>query len=193
MKKENIKNKKIYIVFTFTGTVLATSIRRILGVEYAHTSISLDEDLEELYSFGRLNPYNPVIGGFIQEGIDHGTFFRFKDTTARIYKLYVTEKEYETVVDNIEDFKRTKDIMSFNTLGMITLQMGLNWDRENKYFCSQFVSEMLRRSGIMKFDKPSYLISPLYLLKKIDAKYDIVFEQKLQDYNEWLENKRLRL
>lgn len=30
-----------------------------------------------MYSFGRLNPYNPFWGGFVHESIDKGTFKRF--------------------------------------------------------------------------------------------------------------------
>ena len=52
--------KKIYIVLTYSGTILSRIIRAYTGDEYSHVSIALDKDLEEMYSFGRLNPYNPL-------------------------------------------------------------------------------------------------------------------------------------
>ena len=51
--------KQIYIVLTHTGTALSTIIKYYTKDEFSHVSISLDEELEEMYSFGRLNPYNP--------------------------------------------------------------------------------------------------------------------------------------
>lgn len=67
--------RSIYIVLTFTGTVLATIIKEYTRREFAHVSISLDKELEEMYSFGRLNPYNPFIGGFVHEHIEARNFW----------------------------------------------------------------------------------------------------------------------
>jgi len=72
------KTKKIYIVLTYTGTILSKVIRVYTRAEYCHVSLSLDKRLRKMYSFGRLNPYNPFIGGFVHEGINVGTFKRFK-------------------------------------------------------------------------------------------------------------------
>ena len=69
--------KDIFIVLTSTGTTLSKIIKSYTKDEFAHISISLDRELQEMYSFGRLNPYNPFFGGFIREYIDKGTFKRF--------------------------------------------------------------------------------------------------------------------
>ena len=45
--------KKIYIILTFTGTALSRIIKLTTRVEFAHVSIALDEELKEMYSFGR--------------------------------------------------------------------------------------------------------------------------------------------
>ena len=73
--------KKIYIILTHTGTTLSKIIKNYTKDEFSHVSISLDKDLNEMYSFGRLNPYNPFWGGFVHEGINFGTFKRFKNAT----------------------------------------------------------------------------------------------------------------
>ena len=57
---------KIYIVLTYSGTVLSKLIKIYTQKEYSHVSISLDENLKQMYSFGRLNPYVPFVGGFVQ-------------------------------------------------------------------------------------------------------------------------------
>ena len=61
--------KKIYIVLTYTGTILSRLVKYYTKKEYSHVSISLDENLEEMYSFGRLNAYIPFIGGIAATGI----------------------------------------------------------------------------------------------------------------------------
>ena len=51
--------KKIYIVLTHTGTILSTIIKSYTHDEFSHVSLSLDINIKEMYSFGRLNAYNP--------------------------------------------------------------------------------------------------------------------------------------
>ena len=76
--------KKVYIVLTHTGTTLSKIIKSYTKDEFSHVSISLDEKLNEMYSFGRLHPYNPFWAGFVHEAINKGTFKRFSNTKARI-------------------------------------------------------------------------------------------------------------
>ena len=87
--------KKIYIVMTQTGTILSRLVKLRTGCEYGHVSIALDENLDKMYSFGRLNPYNPFWGGFVHERINSGTFKRFSKTRARIYSLEIDDEQYE--------------------------------------------------------------------------------------------------
>jgi hypothetical protein len=58
-----------------------------------------------MYSFGRLNPYNPFIGGFVHESIDHGTFKRFYRTKTKIYSMEVNEEQFKKIAETIDDFK----------------------------------------------------------------------------------------
>ena len=89
--------KKVYIVLTYTGTLLSTIIKHYTKDEYCHCSISLDKDLNEMYSFGRLIPWTSLLAGFTKEGIDFGTFKRFKKTKTAIYELKVSNKILSSV------------------------------------------------------------------------------------------------
>ena len=109
--------KKIYIVLTYTGTILSKIIKGYTRAEYCHVSLALDESLEHMYSFGRLNPYNPFIGGFVREGIAHGTFKRFKNTEALIYSLEVDARQYRKIKRLIKRIARNKSIYRFNVIG----------------------------------------------------------------------------
>ena len=70
----------VYIVISQTGTALSRVLKFITGAKYNHASISLVPDLSKMYSFGRVNPYNPVHGGFVVESPHYGTFKRFSGT-----------------------------------------------------------------------------------------------------------------
>ena len=76
--------KKIYIILAHTVTILSTIIRYWTKDEFSHVSIALVAELEQMYSFGRLNPYNPFWGSFVHEHIDKGTFKRFKKTKTEV-------------------------------------------------------------------------------------------------------------
>ena len=39
-----------------------------------HISLSLNEDLSPMYSFGRLNPKTPIFAGFVEENINEGLY-----------------------------------------------------------------------------------------------------------------------
>ena len=84
--------QKIYIVLTHTGTLLSNLIKLYTKNDYSHVSLAFDEDLNEMYSFGRLYTYNAFIGGFVREYLDKGTFKRFKNTTTSVYEVIITDE-----------------------------------------------------------------------------------------------------
>ena len=61
--------KDIYILLTDTGSVLTRVIKRFTNNPYNHVSIAFEEDLNKLYSFGRLQPNNPFFAGFVEESV----------------------------------------------------------------------------------------------------------------------------
>jgi len=54
----------LYIVLTRPNTTISKLIKFIKKDEYTHAAISLDKELEQMYSFGRKHTYNPFIGKF---------------------------------------------------------------------------------------------------------------------------------
>ena len=98
-----MQDKEIYIVVMQTGSIVSRALKMITGKEYNHVSVSFDPDLHYLYSFGRRNPYNPWIGGFVQESTDFGTLKRFSDTRAVVMSLPVSEKTYYQLVHKIDE------------------------------------------------------------------------------------------
>lgn len=140
--------KKIYIVLTHTGTNLSRLIKSYTKDEFSHVSIALDLKLEQMYSFGRLNPYNPIWGGFVHEYIDKGTFKRFYLTKAKVYELPITDNQYEIVKNTIEQIKQEKEQYTFNILGLFAAGFRKKIKWKKSFYCAEFVKYVLDQAKI---------------------------------------------
>ena len=152
--------KKIYIILTHTGTALSTIIKYYTKDEFSHISISLEENLEEMYSFGRLNPYNPFWGGFVHESIKNGTFKRFKNTRTDIYSLNIEDEQYNKLVKIINHFKMNTQKYSFNILGLACVSIKRKIIRKNNFYCAEFVKHVLKSAGITSVAELPEIIKP---------------------------------
>lgn len=56
--------EKIYIAFVDTPGLFASALHGYLKQKYIHVLLSLDENLDEAYSFGRRNPAVPLVAGY---------------------------------------------------------------------------------------------------------------------------------
>lgn len=152
--------KKIYIILTHTGTVLSTIIKYYTKDEFSHVSIALDADLEEMYSFGRLNPYNPFLGSFVHEHINKGTFKRFKKTKTEVYSMFVTDEQYEKAKKTIEYFNNNKQKYKFNIIGLACVSINKKIMRKNSFYCAEFVKHILKVIGIPEVNQLPKIIRP---------------------------------
>ncbi len=142
--------KKIYIVLTHTGTMLSKIIRFYTKNEFSHVSISLDSELKQMYSFGRLKPTNAFIGGFVHEYINSGTFKRFKNTVTKVYELNIEDEQYEKIKNMIMDIERHKDNYKFNVLGLFLVALKIKFKTKNSFYCAEFVKYVLQENGVEK-------------------------------------------
>lgn len=158
---EGEKNmKKIYIILTYTGTALSRIIKYYTKDEFSHVSIALDEDLEQMYSFGRLHPYNPFWGSFVHEYINKGTFKRFKKTRAEVYSMFVTEEQYEKIQKTIKYFDEHKQKYRFNFIGLACVSVNKKIRRRNTFYCAEFVRHILKVAGITEINELPEIIKP---------------------------------
>ncbi len=138
--------KKIYIVLTHTGTTLSKIIKNYTKDEFSHVSISLDEQLKEMYSFGRLHPYNPFWAGFVHEYIDQGTFKRFYKTKAKIYALEITQDQYEKVKNSIKQIQIEN--YKFNIVGLFAAGFHKKIKKDHAFYCAEFVKDVMESANI---------------------------------------------
>ena len=177
--------KKIYIVLTHTGTLLSRIIKTYTKDEFSHVSIALDEELNKMYSFGRLFASNPFWGGFVHERINNGTFKRFKLTEAGVYSLVVTDEQYDNIVKTISKIRKNRKLYHFNIIGLLAVGFHKRIHTEYSFYCAEFVRYVLKEAGI-EFSLPE-IIKPEDF-KTIES-MKLIYKGKLKNYN----NKRKTL
>lgn len=176
--------KQVYLVLTYTGTVLAKIVRFYTKKEYSHISISLDKNLKRMYSFGRLNPYNAFVGGFVHESLDSGTFKRFYNTKTTIYEVNITDEQYEKLLKLITYFEKKKSLYKFNTIGLFAVPFKKKIRRKRHFYCAEFVKYALERADI-NFDLPE-IIKPEDFKNIEDKK--VIYKGNMQNYKQFCLN-----
>ena len=157
--------KNIYLVFSKTGTLFSHLISLCTHEEYAHVSLSLDNSFTKMFSFGRKIPEKVLPAGLVEENLYDGVFAMFPKSRCLVYKVPITEKQFNHIQDEIDNFFENKDQYKYSILGTVTAYFNKPHKRENYYFCSQFVSELLINSGVYVTDKLPEVIKPMDLLE----------------------------
>lgn len=152
--------ENIFILLTDTGTWLSKTVKKYTNTPYNHASLSLDPNLEHLYSFGRKRIHNPFYGGFLKEDVLHGVYRKFPNTDCLILKLEITERQKEKITRLIRTFEQREDCYIYNFIGLFGIIFKTPIEFKSMYFCSQFVSEVINRAGITLWDKPHSLVTP---------------------------------
>lgn len=179
---ESNASTQLYILLSNTYSLITRAIGLYTGEPYNHVSLAFDSELREMFSFGRLQPRNPWIGGFVQEQVDSGTFAYFKDTVCALYQFEVTAEQHRAVRESVREFEREKERYSFNLIGFAGVAAGYPINRQYAYFCSQFVTTVLQRGGVQLFEKPPGLVSPHDF--QYHPQLTCIYEGRLADYRQ---------
>lgn len=149
--------KTIYFIFSDTGTWLSRAIKIFATDKLNHTSIAFDDNLEEVYSFGRIQPKNPFSGGFVQENIS-GELLR--DADCAIYSFKVKVEEYEEIRRKIKEIEVSKSLYRYNFIGLLGILFNIEINRQHAFFCSQFVAYVTKDIESLQIDKPICFATP---------------------------------
>lgn len=110
----------IYIALVDTPGFFASLIRHYLGQKYVHVVLSLDEQLSEAYSFGRRNPYIPLIAGFEREW-SRQIAGAFPTAEYRICELDCTGEQKEAIRERLHKDYKNRFHMHYAAAGLLTL------------------------------------------------------------------------
>ncbi len=183
-RRKYLKNKCVYVMVSKTSTIPSQMIKMWTREPYAHTSLALDIELNEMYSFARKKLRNPFNCGFITEDITTGVFGRDVGTTCRIMRVWVTEAQLDKINKILKKFKDNKNYYKYNYIGIFGVMINKPVEREYNYFCSQFVYYVLSKAGVKLFDKKPGLARPEDF--RIWKEPELIYEGKLNEYRDFL-------
>lgn len=183
-----MREKTIYFLFTDTGTYLSKAINYCTKQSLNHVSIGFDPELKEVYSFGRKQPKNPFIGGFVKEDIRSGVL---GNADCAVYSYTITEEESKSILRNIKEIEVQQNDYRYNFIGLIGVLTQIEINRKRAYFCSQFVATMLRDSENFQLSKPACFTTPTDI--RMHEGMQLVYQGKLGDYQPYKVKTKLKL
>ena len=172
--------KNIYLVISHSGTLVSNIVRLLTGDKYSHVSISLDDSLLKMYSFGRRKPYNPLIGRFVCQSRYSGIFKRFSKTVVEVIRLEVPAKTYYDIKRELEDMYVRRNEYKYNYLGLFLAAIGRTRVKENRFYCSEFMHYLFDKHGIQGYKNDNKIKKPVHFLN-IEGGENI-YAGKLTDY-----------
>lgn len=152
-----MKERKIYFLFTDTGTTLAKLINFFTKEELNHVSISFSEDFQKVYSFGRKCPKNPFIGGFVYEDVDSNMM---ANAECAVFVQSISETDYKRMKAKLREIEARQHEYRYNFIGLFGVLFGIKIKRRSAFFCSQFVATIIQESEQFTFEKPACFITP---------------------------------
>lgn len=151
---------KIYILLTKSDTWVSHLISLVTNDTYTHASISFEPNLQPMYSFSRKFVSLPLPAGLRAEPLDKGFYKKYDTIPCALYELNVTEAVYAAARAEVEQMMQNAAHCPFNLVGLLLCRMQIPFHRENQYFCSEFVGEVLTRSHALTMPKVPSLIRP---------------------------------
>jgi hypothetical protein len=171
--------KNVYVVLSRSQTLLSRIIHIMKGDRYTHAALSLDKNLEYMFSFGRRRASNPFIGCFRRERLDDGIYKFCSYLPGAVIKIPVSPVQYQNIVEQIEMFLLNSDVYGYNYFGLASNLVGKTHQVSTRFFCSEFVYHVLHQSGICDLKMPRGMVCPQDLMN-LDGM--IIFEGNLKKY-----------
>lgn len=169
--------KKIYIVLTQSYSTLAKTIKLITKDKYSHISISFNEECTDMYSIGRKYKYCPFIGKYMNESIYKGLYSISKRAEILIYELNINDKQYKNIKRLLDEYGIPSK--GYNLIGLILALFNKKINRK-KYYCSEFIYNILSDEAVGIFEKTNNIVKPMDFTRINNLKF--IYEGKITDY-----------
>ncbi len=179
-KRRSKMENYVYVIISRTPTTMGKMIRKFLKGKYNHASISLNENLSQMYSFCRLAISNPLVGGIVRESVFTLTIGLKDDVPIKVYRIPVTLEQYDLISKFIYDIYTDKEVFYYNFIQALGLISKKKHEMYKTYICSEFVMEALKQGGIKLTSTESYRITPTDI-SEIMAEF-IYYSGNLKDY-----------
>lgn len=148
----------VFIFLSYTGTRMAQLIKSFTHDPYAHSSISFDTTLENMISFNR--------DGMVVENIKDGIWKKnAKEIKYSLYMYMATAQEYDAMKQFVDELLMRKGKLKYNLLGLTNFVFGRGSEREDKFFCSEFVASVISAGNNTLLKQSPHMTTPYNLAK----------------------------
>ncbi len=158
--------KEVSILLTKYSDWISSMVYMLCGKGYTHASIGLEEDPDTYYSFN--------YRGFAIETVEKHKRRGVKKS--KCYQWMVPDDTYEEIKHRIQDVKEDKDSYRYTRLGVLccVLHIPLHWKKH--YFCSQFVAELLEKSGAVSLSRSPSCFLPNHFIPLMENQHCLVLD-----------------
>lgn len=174
------EQKYIYLILSSSSSIPAKIIKFFTHNKLNHSSISLDDSLTHMVSFGRLKMWNAFYAGMVVEHKDKGFYKKFKDTYIELYRFPVDDEIFEATEEYLDTCIKEKDTYKYNFLGAILSKFHIPLAREKQYFCSEFVAVVFRDCKIRPIARNVHTYHPYYFLELPNK--ELLYQGLLAEY-----------
>lgn len=157
--------KNIYILLTRSQSIASRLVRLATGDSYTHASIAWDDALETLCSFARRHASLPLPVGLVRENLQGGFYDLHRFMPCALLRLPVPDRVHRLLCLQVETMLADAPHYRYSFGGLIRCRAGRESAPSRRYFCSQFVAEVLQNSGAVVLDKAPSLMRPQDLLQ----------------------------
>lgn len=180
----NAGHKPVYICFVNGGSTFSNIITTFTNGEFSHAMVSLDENMNNLYSFN-LNHYStgPKGGFSIEQLSEFPRLNRFS-----VYAVVLDKKSYNNLKRNLNHIILDSSRTTYNIFNILTFpfkHLFATNKLDYSMICSQFVDSLLKIANMDITNLASSKVSPQYLYDSIrnnNRGYKI-FDGIVGDYN----------
>lgn len=155
---------KIYLLLSQSGTLPSRLLKMYTHAEFNHISISLNSDLNEMYSFGRKYRLFPFPGGFISEAKERGIYAQYPKAKVVVLELEIDDDKLVYLRKRLQEMYAQKRRYHYNFRGVFFASLGLVYQRERNFYCSEFVRDILVECEVAKADDFPRIVMPVHFM-----------------------------
>lgn len=171
----------IYLVLSQTPSKFGKVIRHFANIKYNHASIAFDEELRQLYSFGRRQNKVPLNAGLVKEYPERFSLKKVANVNVRIYRIPVSREQYALGKKRIRQIKIDPDGYLYNLFSVLCYPLFRGFHTYKAYTCAEFTAHMLQFMEIALDDsKLEHQYTPEEIGSSLNQ--SVFFEGNLLDY-----------
>jgi len=124
----------------------------LFRTRFTHASIGVGDKDFTFFSY--------VTKGFRRELPRQHPTFKKQDIPCRLYRLEITDEVYASTIAAIESHIGKSDLHKFSFVGTLLAHMRISYHSKKRYFCSQFVCEILQQAQAIRLNRQTNLYLP---------------------------------